>query len=163
MTTQVAAGAHAVARHVPAVGRHPWLARATAHCLDAIGAEARPLTAYELLFSLRLLDAAADRVPEAGPLLGRLGARLPRDGTLPVEGGAPGEALHLLDLAPSPGRPVRALFPDAVVAADLERLAGRQQPDGGWPVDFPTSSPAAALEWRGYATVRAVAILRSGP
>ncbi len=45
-------------------------------------------------------------------------------------------------------------------AAELERLAAEQQPDGGWPVDFASYSPAAALEWRGYMTVRAISILQ---
>jgi hypothetical protein len=47
------------------------------------------------------------------------------------------------------------------VAADLERLAAMQQPDGGWTVDYDTASAIAALEWRGYATVRAVATLQA--
>jgi hypothetical protein len=64
-----------------------------------------------------------------------------------------------LDMAPHPGRPARTLFADEVIAADLERLAALQQDDGGWIVDFPSSSPAAALESRGYTTVRAVDIL----
>ena len=33
--------------------------------------------------------------------------------------------------------------------------------DGGWVVDHGSFSPIAALEWRGYATVRAVEILRA--
>jgi hypothetical protein len=45
--------------------------------------------------------------------------------------------------------------PEAAVTADLERLKGEQKDDGGWSVDFRSYSPAAALEWRGYATVRA--------
>jgi hypothetical protein len=47
-----------------------------------------------------------------------------------------------------------------VIDADLERLAGLQQRDGGWTVDFEPASAAAALEWRGYATVQAIAILK---
>ena len=31
---------------------------------------------------------------------------------------------------------------------------------GGWAVDFASYSPAAALEWRGYMTVRAISILQ---
>ena len=38
---------------------------------------------------------------------------------------------------------------------------GNSRPDdGGWRVDFGSFSPAAELEWRGYATVQAVSILR---
>jgi hypothetical protein len=47
------------------------------------------------------------------------------------------------------------------VATDLDRLAALQQPDGGWTVDYISASPAAALEWRGYATVKAFATLRA--
>jgi hypothetical protein len=35
-----------------------------------------------------------------------------------------------------------------------------QEQDGGWTVDDAKISPAGALEWRGYATVRAIWILR---
>jgi hypothetical protein len=161
MTAQVAARAHLVARHDPAVARHPWLGRATDWCLDALHAlDGRP-QAYELLFALHLLDAAADTVAGARELLDELGGYLPPDGVLPVEGGAEGESLRPLDVSPVPDRPVRRLLAPEVVAADLDRLAGGQQADGGWLVDFRSSSPAAALEWRGHATVRAVTILRA--
>jgi hypothetical protein len=36
-----------------------------------------------------------------------------------------------------------------------------QQDDGGWVVDFTACSPAAALDWRGYATVGALTVLRA--
>ena len=36
-----------------------------------------------------------------------------------------------------------------------------QQGDGGWRVDFASSSPMAELEWRGYITVHAVSLLRA--
>jgi hypothetical protein len=77
-----------------------------------------------------------------------------------VSGGLADEMLRPLDIAPAPNRPVRALFADATIAAELDRLAAAQQDDGGWRVDFASYSPAAALEWRGYATVRAISILR---
>ena len=48
-----------------------------------------------------------------------------------------------------------------MVDADLDRLAAGQRDDGGWEVDFTAYSPAAALEWRGYATVEAVGVLRA--
>ena len=46
-----------------------------------------------------------------------------------------------------------------MVDADLERLASGQQEDGGWTVDFVSRSPAGKLDWRGYATVDAIAVL----
>ena len=48
-----------------------------------------------------------------------------------------------------------------MVAADLVRMAAGQQDDGGWTVDFRSGSPAGSLDWRGYATVRAIGVLRS--
>ena len=77
-----------------------------------------------------------------------------------MRGGTEDEALHPLDIAPYPDRPARGLFSDDVVAADLDRLAGLQQEDGGWTVDYQKISPAGSLDWRGYATVRAVDVLR---
>jgi hypothetical protein len=159
MTAQVAAAAHRVARHDPAVADHPWLAGATAWCLQAIAAIDATPHAYELLFALQLLDAVADSVPEAEALLDHLGRHIPADGAMPVVGGIEGQRLYPTDFAPEPGRPLRRLFADDLVAADLDRLAGLQQPDGGWVVDFDSFSPAATLDWRGYATVRAVTVL----
>jgi hypothetical protein len=159
ITAIVAAHANRVAAHDPAVAAHPWLARATGRCLAAIDAlEAAP-EAYELAFAIGLLDAVHDREPTAPAMLARLGEHLPADGRLAVVGGLPDETLHPLDVAPRPGRPARALLDAAAVAADLERLAAEQHEDGGWSVDFQSYSPAAALEWRGYATVRALSVL----
>jgi hypothetical protein len=149
-----------VAAHDPGVAGHPWLARATSCCLAAIDAlEAAP-AAYELAFAVRFLDAAYARDGAAPGLLARLGDYVPSDGRLRVVGGLADEALRPVDLAPEPGRPARTLLDEAAVAADLERLAAEQDEDGGWSVDFQSYSPAAALEWRGYATVRALSILR---
>jgi hypothetical protein len=116
---------------------------------------------YELAFALQALDGAVERHPEAPAVLAKLVGLLPADGSLPVPGGAEGETLRPLHYSPSPDGPLRGLLPDGVIEADLTRLAGLQQPDGGWVVDFVSGSPAATLAWRGYATVEAVAILRA--
>lgn len=160
ITAIVAAHANRVAAHDPAVAAHPWLAHATSCCFAAIDALESAPAAYELAFAVRLLDAAHDRDGAAPGLLARLGEHVPDDGRLPVTGGRPDETLRPLDLAPEPGRPARTIVDEAVVAADLERLAVEQDEDGGWSVDFDSYSPAAALEWRGYATVRALSMLR---
>ena len=160
ITAIVAANANRVAAHDPAVAAHPWLVRATSRCLAAIDALETAPAAYEFAFAVRLLDAAYDRDDAAPGLLARLGEHVPDDGRLPVTGGRPDETLWPLDLAPEPDRPARTILDETVVATDLERLAGEQEEDGGWSVDFQSFSPAAALEWRGYATVRALTILR---
>ncbi len=161
ITSIVAANAHRVAAHDPAVAAHPWLTRATTRCLAAIDVLEEAPAAYELAFSVRFLDAVYDREASAPAMLDRLAEYVPDDGRLRVAGGRSDEALRPLDLAPEPGRPARTILNESAVAADLERLAGEQEEDGGWSVDFQSYSPAAALEWRGYATVSALSVLRA--
>jgi hypothetical protein len=160
MTSQVAAHAHRLAMHQPEVAEHPWLAAATRYCLDEIRRMDREPQAHELMFSIAFLDSAAQRLPEADELPDNLGRHIPDDGVVRVQGGTEDETLHPTQLSPWPGLPSRRLFSEHVIDADLERLAGLQQRDGGWTVDFEPASAAAALEWRGYATVQAIAILK---
>jgi hypothetical protein len=165
ITAAVTAEAHRVARHDPAVASHPWLGRATEFCLDAITAQDRPSHALELRYSLGFLDAVAEpghrESDRALALIGRLGTAIPDSGCLHVAGGKDDEMMRPLDFAPVPGRPARSVVTEAAVAADLKRLAGLQQDDGGWPLEWASASPAAALEWRGWLTVRATSILRA--
>ncbi|GHG44208.1 MULTISPECIES: hypothetical protein [Amycolatopsis] len=149
-----------VARHDRAVREHPWLAAATQYCFRAIRELSAPPHAIALSFAVQFADAAHELHEEAAALLDHLATFVPADGLAPVAGGSDGETLRALDFAPLPDRPARALFTDDVIDAELRRLAAAQQDDGGWRVDFASFSPAAALEWRGYATVRAVTILR---
>jgi hypothetical protein len=164
MTAQVAANAHLVARHDGAVRTHPWLGRATRWCLDAIGSMPAAPTAYELLFSVRFLDALVGsggaEQTGAARMLEQLGNHLPPDGRVPVEGGVEGECLRPIEFAPSATSAAVALFGEDVITRDVRRLADGQQADGGWTVTFPSSSPAAALEWRAYTTVEALSRLR---
>lgn len=160
-TAFVAGVAHRVAARDPGVAGHPWLAAATRYCFDTIAAlDAAPF-AIELNFAIGFLDAAYETHAEAAPLLDKLGAFVPEDGLVPVAGGSDGETMRPLDFAPLPDRPARRLFGAEVIDADLRRLAAGQQEDGGWRVDFRSYSPAAELEWRGYATVAAVSLLRA--
>jgi len=85
--------------------------------------------------------------------------RLPADGLLPVEGGAEGEFLRPLGLAPWPGQAARRLLGDAVIERELDRLAADQQEDGGWNLTFMAWKPAVAWEWRGAATIEALRTL----
>lgn len=158
-TAFVASTALRVAAHDPTVAAHPWLATATRYCLDTIASVESAPHAIELCFAIHLLDAAHDTHPEAAGLLERLGRFIPEDGLVHVDGGAEDEWIRPLDFAPVPGSPARALFASRVIDAELHRLAGLQRDDGGWPVDYASYSPSAALEWRGYLTVRAVSVL----
>ncbi|HTJ36555.1 MAG TPA: hypothetical protein VL738_25325 [Dactylosporangium sp.] len=160
MTAQLAAQAHRIARHRADVAEHPWLAAATNYCLREIeGLEEAP-HAYVLMFAMHFLDAAAGREPRAERLIEHLGQFVVHDGPTPVAGGEEGEVLQPLSFTPHADGPVRALFDPAAIAAELSRVAAEQQPDGGWQVGFPTNSAAAAVEWRGFATLQALAALR---
>jgi hypothetical protein len=158
ITAYVAAAAHRVAQHDQAVAKHPWLRTATDYCLNAIAALDEAPFALVLNASLQLADAVYDDHPEA---IERLGQFIPETGHVQVTGGKPDEMMRPLDLSPHPDRPVREHIAADVIGQDLERLAGEQRDDGGWVVDFQSYSPAAELEWRGYATVRAVQVLRA--
>lgn len=159
ITAIVAANAHRVARHDADVARHPWLVTATRYCVEAITALGDSPHALVLAFSVQFLDAVHDSVAESTALMEQLGGHIPSDGRVHVDGGTADEFMRPLDFAPEPNRPSRSLFAPDVVEADLSRLASLQQSDGGWTVEWTTYSPAAALDWRGYLTVRAVHIL----
>jgi hypothetical protein len=160
ITSFVTATAHRVAAHDPEIAGHQWLSRATQYCLAAIQAMDDAPHALELTAALWFLDAVHDTHSEAAVLLDRLGKLIPASGLLHVGGGTDEEMMRPLDFAPSPDRPARTLFSPEVISADLQRLVGQQQDDGGWPVDFRSYSAAAVLEWRGYMTARAVSILQ---
>ncbi|HEU4658005.1 MAG TPA: hypothetical protein VFR97_10785 [Capillimicrobium sp.] len=161
ITAAICEAAQRVAAHDPAVAAHPWLARATAFCLGAIAELDEPSGAYELRYVLWLLDALHDTHADAREHLDRLADLVPASATLPVAGGVEGEALRPLDVSPRPAGPLRARIAADAIAADLDRLVAERRADGGWDVDFATQSPASALEWRGYATVRALKLLRA--
>ncbi|MFD8498284.1 hypothetical protein [Amycolatopsis sp. NPDC059657] len=142
------------AAHRAGMNGHPWLRKATEYCLARIAERTETGFAIEFRFVLWFLDAIG-----AEAELERMVGFLPDDWVVPVEGGVDGEAQRPLDFSPWHEGPLRALMPRDVLEADLARLAALQQDDGGWVVDFVSASPAASLEWRGYATVDAVKIL----
>ncbi|MFC4911970.1 hypothetical protein [Actinomadura gamaensis] len=152
--------ARRAARVDPAVAAHRWLERAARYCLDAIGSlDGRP-HAYVLAFSVRVLDSLRDDHPEASALLERLAEQVPGDGRVRVEGGTENEFLRPLDFAAVPGRPPAGLFAPEIVRADLAELASGQREDGGWTVEYARISPAGAMDWRGYETLRVLTALR---
>jgi hypothetical protein len=161
ITAVVAAAAHRVGAADAEIADHPWLNRATAYCMAAVGDLGPDPHAMVLAFAAQLLYAAAPTTPGAADLVDALRPHVPADGLVHVAGGAEDEFMRPLDFAPFPGGPARGLFSAEVVGAELDRLARAQQPDGGWSVDFASYSPAATLEWRGHATVQALVVLRA--
>lgn len=138
---------------------HPWLSRATQWCwaelegTDDVGG-------YTLGFALGFVDAVPDP-RRAAAAVERLRPMLAPDGTVPVLGGVEGEKLTPLDLSGRPGAPSRALFTTDQIEADLDRVEGGQLDDGGWDFDFLHWSAGQAVEWRGLATLRALATLEA--
>ncbi len=159
ITAAVAAQAHRVGLRDPNVAAHPWLGAATTYCLDAIARVREAPHAIELMFILRLLEAVHEVHPDVQHELSRVAAFLPPNATMHVGGGLEDEFLRPLDYSPRPDGALRRQLDPTVITADLDRLERLQQPDGGWVVDFSSYSPAAELEWRGYATVEAVSVL----
>ena len=138
---------------------HPWLAGATAftwRAIDAMG-QTNP---YEVRSVLPFLDHVPDRA-RAEAAFRRVGALTLEQGLVALDPAAEGDVHTPLDFAPTPDTMARRLFADEVIEAHLDRLAAGQRPDGGWTVGFPAFTEAAGLEWRAFATVHSLAVLRA--
>lgn len=136
---------------------HPWLRSATEWCWDRLDTDPDP-AGYTVKFALDFLDSVPDP-RRAAAAVERLRPALATDGTLPIPGGVDGEQVRPIELSSCPGLPSRAFFTERQLSADLDRLEQAQGTDGGWDFDFLHWSPAQAVEWRGIATVRAIATL----
>lgn len=136
---------------------HPWLAPATEAMWRGIDQLTEPM-AYEMFGVLAFLQHVPDRaraedaVQRIGPLLRDLVA---------LDPDAPGETHSPLAFAPLPDSIARSLFDEATINAHLDHLAGAQRDDGGWTFNWPSWSPAAEADWRGFLTVDALRVLRA--
>lgn len=138
---------------------HPWLTRATAYCWRCL--EQPDLRdGYVLRAVMLFLGCVPDR-DRAEAALGRVAQQMRARKLVALDAGAAGHVHTPLDVAPTPAAMARRLFTDAQIAAHLDALAAAQRDDGGWQVGWPAWTPAAGLEWRGWATVRALALLRA--
>jgi hypothetical protein len=142
--------------------QHPWLDRADEFCfrqiaeLDLSGLTTEP--GYALQFGVAFLNATPDAA-RAEAALDALAPALAPLATAEPDPSA--EVTSPLDLAPDPGARSRRLFDDATIAHHLDALEAAQQDDGGWRVTWPDWNAAAALEWRGVATMHALRLLRA--
>ncbi|NEK56556.1 hypothetical protein GCU56_01530 [Geodermatophilus sabuli] len=135
-----------------------WLDRATGWCWQQLETD-RDVGGYTVAFAIDFLDAVPDPARAAAALDG-LRPALDRHGRVAVPGGTENERITPVELSPHPGSRSRTLFTEDQIRSDLDRLDADQQPDGGWTVDYLPWCPAQALEWRGMATLRALAALR---
>lgn len=143
---------------------HPWLDAATAFCWRRLADASVALEMYDVRAALWLLDPSVPSAPESEDAKRRLAEAVAEHVALDpamVAPGAPGHHIGPLEVAPFPTDPGRALLPADAVAAQLDALADRQQSDGGWAVNFEPISPAAQAEWRGWATLQALLVLRA--
>jgi hypothetical protein len=142
---------------------HPWLDRATEVMWERIGALTEPsgaLGGYEMLGVLAFLQHVPDR-PRARAAFDEVGPLLLRWGLVALDPDAAGHVHTPLDFAPLPDSIARPLFGEAVISAHLGHLAAAQREDGGWMFNWPSWSPAAEADWRGFLTVDALRTLRA--
>ena len=137
---------------------HPWLAQATDYCWRQLDSGARIADAHELSEVFVFLEHVPDR-ERADKQRAALADTLAEAEMFHLDPAADGYGLTPLSLAPEPGARARALFDDALIEAHLDKLAGSQQPDGGWPISWEPPSEASVLEWRGIVTVQALRTL----
>jgi hypothetical protein len=138
---------------------HPWLDRATEVMWSRIDALTSP-GAYEMFGVLAFLQHVPDR-SRATAAFERVGPLLTSCGLVALDPDAEGEAHSPLAFAPLPSSLARALFSEATIDAHLDHLAEGQGEDGGWMFNWPSWSPAAEVDWRGFLTVDALRVLRA--
>ena len=138
---------------------HPWLGGATQVMWSGIEALGNP-NGYEMFGVLAFLEHVPDR-KRAEDAFDRVGPLLLSSGLVAFDPAAEGETFGPLDFAPLPGSIARRLFDTPTIDAHLDHLAGAQRDDGGWMFNWPSWSPAAEADWRGFLTVDALRVLRA--
>jgi hypothetical protein len=139
---------------------HAWLDRADAFCWKRLG-ETKVEEGHELAAvfcflnnvpdqrrAVQVIEEVADSIPNATYF------------ALDPEDLENGYALTPLHLAPTPESMGAGLFAPELLGAHIDHLIDQQEDDGGWPIAWDAPSPAAALEWRGIVTVRALVTLQ---
>lgn len=131
---------------------HPWLAKATAYCFEALR-ELDHVGADDAISVLTLLEHVPDRAVFAA-----LGERIVNE-LVTLDPAVEGYVKSPLEFAPHPHSLARSLFDDATVESHLDALEARQQDDGGWPISWEPPSAAAVSEWRGVVTLKNLILL----
>jgi hypothetical protein len=137
---------------------HPWLRGATAYCWEHIAGQ-NPTEMHEMGVMIAFLRYVPDR-QRAERELERLGEYLRTSG-LVADLASTEYVRKPLDWAPTPDHPLRALFDEATIQANLDILLTQQQDDGGWTISWPPLSPGCELEWRGWVTLATLQTLRA--
>lgn len=138
---------------------HPWLDRATEWCFTKLETGFDE-DAHALGEVLDFLATAPDRT-RAAAIAERVPGWLADLKWFRADADDPGYGQTPLHFAPAPDGPWSHLFDPTSIEGHLDRLERDQQPDGGWPITWDPPSAAAALEWRGIETLRALRVLRA--
>jgi hypothetical protein len=138
---------------------HPWLDRAAQVMWSRIGTLTEP-NGYEMFGVLAFLEQVPDR-DRAEAAFERVGPLLFSCDLVALDPEAEGETHSPLAFAALPGSIARRLFDADVIETHLDHLAGAQADDGGWTFNWPSWSPAAEADWRGFLTVDALRVLRA--
>lgn len=138
--------------------RHEWLEAATTFCWAKI-ADLELTDPHDAGVVLTFLYNVPDRA-RADAELARVAGQL-LSGDLVADVNAEGYVFKPLDWAPTPDHPLREHVGPEDVAANLDRLAVGQQPDGGWNISWEPLSRACELEWRGSVTLDALLTLQA--
>jgi hypothetical protein len=138
---------------------HPWRDRAAQVMWSRIDTLAEP-SGYEMFGVIAFLEQVPDR-RRAQEAFDRVGPLLFSCGLVSLDPEAEGETHSPLAFAPLPGSIARRLFDAGTIDAHLDHLAGAQGDDGGWTFNWPSWSPAAESDWRGFLTVDALRVLRA--
>jgi hypothetical protein len=139
---------------------HPWRDAATRWCWQALETGPLPDDVHALAEMLVFLEHVPERdraEKHASVVLDHMiGQEM-----FHLDPDTPGYGLSPLVIAPLADSRWRGLFAEARIDAHLDRLAGEQQADGGWPITWDPSSEASRLEWRGIVTFEALRTLTS--
>lgn len=138
---------------------HPWLGTATEFCWRA-AETMEQVSPYQVRFLLPFLQYVPDR-ERAQAAFDRIAPKIFEQDIVALDPDAGSEAHFPLDYAPNPGSIGRALFTDAQIETDLDRLMRGQAEDGGWTFNWAAWNPATTHEWRAHVTIAALKTLRA--
>jgi hypothetical protein len=139
--------------------KHPWLKRATDFSWHKIET-ATETSPYELRCILQFLENVPDQT-RAKQAFAKIKTMVEKQDFIELDPMAKGEVHFPLDFAASPDSLGRQLFDDQTIERHLDALVGKQQPDGGWNVNFLIWTPVTECEWRGIHTVERLKTLRA--
>lgn len=139
---------------------HPWMTQATKYCWDKLESGQVLDDVHTFSEALIFLEHVPDR-ERADRCADELAGRIAEVPGLHLDPEAEGYGLSPLHFAPMADSRWRGLFTAEQIGADLTKLAGKQQPDGGWTISWEPPSEASELEWRGIVTLDALRTLTS--